>query len=159
MRQTPRSIAALARATHVSLVALGWAACLASPAMAATPREPTSPPARYQKEAGKCMALRQLDERATCLDAAFGRLLNAQPTPKEEHAGALQANALKRCEPLPEALRKDCVARMSGLGTQSGSVAEGGIYRELVTLEVGPRPAPLPAEPPASAPAQTRTTP
>ena len=47
----------------------------------------------------------------------------------------LQSNQLRRCEPLPAGDREDCVARMKGHGTTSGSVAAGGIYRELVTRE------------------------
>jgi hypothetical protein len=124
-------------------------------ALAATPREATNPKAQYQREANRCTVLRQLDARANCLDAAYGRYLNTQPTPTEELSHQLKANALKRCEPLPEALRKDCIERMSGGGTQTGSVAEGGVYRELVTIVIGPRPAPatvpVPAEPAASA--------
>jgi hypothetical protein len=54
----------------------------------------------------------------------------------DESHDALLRNALKRCEPLPEQDRKDCLARMQGQGTTSGSVAGGGIYRELVTREV-----------------------
>jgi hypothetical protein len=45
-------------------------------------------------------------------------------------------NALKRCEPLREPDRQDCVLRTQGQGTTTGSVAAGGIYRELVTIEV-----------------------
>lgn len=37
--------------------------------------------------------------------------------------------------------RNDCVARIQGQGTTSGSVAAGGIYRELVTRIVGEVPA------------------
>jgi hypothetical protein len=125
---------------------------LAAGALAATPRAAASPETRYQKEAGLCMALRPSDERDTCLDGAYGRLLNTRPTPLEELAYQLKANALKRCEPLPEPLRKDCVERMSGGGSQTGSVSQGGIYRELVTVEVGPRPAAKPAEPPTPLP-------
>ena len=66
-------------------------------------------------------------------------------------------NALRRCEPLRDPDRQDCVARIRGEGTTSGSVAEGGIYRELVTREVGAMPAPEPGVPPA-APAPPEAT-
>ena len=55
--------------------------------------------------------------------------------------GRYARNALKRCEPLSEPDRGDCVARMQGGGTTSGSVAGGGIYRELVTREPSVAPA------------------
>jgi hypothetical protein len=157
MPSAPRSASSSTTAPRLASLGLAAATVLAFSALAASPREPTNPKAQYQREAGRCMVLRQLDDRDNCLDAAYGRYLNTQPTPTEELAHQLKANALKRCEPLPEALRKDCIERMSGGGTQTGSVAEGGVYRELVTIVVGPRPAPVPAEPPASAAAQTQS--
>ena len=51
-------------------------------------------------------------------------------------------NALLRCERLSGDDRQDCVARIKGHGTESGSVESGGIYRELVTLEAAPPKAP-----------------
>ena len=42
--------------------------------------------------------------------------------------------------PLPDEERQACEARIRGLGTTSGSVAGGGILRQLVTIEVGPTP-------------------
>lgn len=51
-------------------------------------------------------------------------------------------NALKRCEPLSGDDRQDCVARTQGKGTTTGSVQGGGIYRELVTTQVGEVPVP-----------------
>lgn len=59
--------------------------------------------------------------------------------------------ALQRCAPLPEPDRRDCVARIQGQGTKTGSVAAGGIYRELVTREVGPVPVAEPIVPAAPA--------
>jgi hypothetical protein len=107
--------------------------------------------ARYQREGGACYALRSADKRAECLSEAGLRLAKSLPTPAIEYPDALARNALKRCEPLPEPDRKDCVARMQGHGTTSGTVAGGGIYRELVTREVGTVAAaaqPEPAAPP-----------
>lgn len=99
-------------------------------------------------------ALRSLDSRAECLSDAGLRLAIPLPTPANEYPDVLARNALKRCEPLSEPDRTDCVARMQGQGTTSGSVASGGIYRELVTRTVGVSGA-VPAEPatpPAKAP-------
>jgi hypothetical protein len=36
---------------------------------------------------------------------------------------------------LPTADREDCIARMTGQGTTTGSAATGGVYRELVTTQ------------------------
>ena len=44
-----------------------------------------------------------------------------------------EQNRLARCDRLPAGDREDCVRRMHGEGTVSGSVEGGGIYRELRT--------------------------
>jgi hypothetical protein len=107
-----------------------------SSALAAGKGAVLDPQARYQREAGACYIARAADRRPDCLSDAALRLAISLPTPASESPDALARNALKRCEPLPEQDRSDCVARMQGQGTTSGSVAGGGIYRELVTREV-----------------------
>jgi hypothetical protein len=49
-------------------------------------------------------------------------------------------NALARCSPLSGADKDDCVRRVQGEGTASGSVEGGGIYRETRTITM-PSPA------------------
>lgn len=44
-----------------------------------------------------------------------------------------KANMLKRCDPLPEYYKADCIARINGAGEQSGSVLGGGILLESKT--------------------------
>ncbi len=87
---------------------------------------------RYQRERSACAALKSVDARANCLSDASTRYASSQPVPAEEQRDVLARNALRRCEPLPDAERKDCVSRIQGQGTVSGSVEAGGIYRELV---------------------------
>jgi hypothetical protein len=123
------------------LVALG-----SSSALAAGKNATLDPHVRYQREAGACYTARASERNPDCLSDAALRLAISLPTPAIESPEALARNALKRCEPLPEQDRKDCVARMQGQGTTSGSVAGGGIYRELVTREVVV-PEPVQAEP------------
>lgn len=66
--------------------------------------------------------------------AAHLETRNARPgeltavTPEEA-----QANALKRCDGLPEFYRRDCIDRVRGHGEVSGSVQGGGLLRESVT--------------------------
>lgn len=91
---------------------------------------------RYQRESAACMKMR-VDDRADCLSEASTRRAATLPSRAEEAPEILTRNALKRCEPLSEPDRSDCVARTQGQGTTRGSVAAGGIYRELVTREVG----------------------
>jgi hypothetical protein len=150
MTTTQRQLSRPTWALLALLAALG-----SSAALAAGKPVTLDPHARYQREGGACYAIRSPDERADCLSEAGLRLAIALPTPAIENPDALARNALKRCEPLPEPDRKDCVARMQGQGTTSGSVAGGGIYRELVTREVAA--VPVAAQPePATLPAPTK---
>lgn len=133
------------------LAALG-----SSTVLAAGKAAPLDPKARYQRESAACARISDVDQRANCRSEASTRYASTQPARAEESPDILLRNALKRCESLPDPYRKDCVARMQGLGTASGGVAEGIIVRELVTREVGGVPAVVvpPAEPAPSAPAQ-----
>ena len=49
-------------------------------------------------------------------------------------------NALMRCESLKGDDQSDCVSRIRGAGTVSGSVEGVGLYRELVTIIPGKTP-------------------
>jgi hypothetical protein len=142
--QTPRPALGL-----VMLLAL----LASSSVLAASKARPLDPKARYQRESAACSVIRDFDTRANCLSEASTRYAVTKPSPPEEQADVLVRNALKRCEPLPPAQRSDCLARMQGQGTTSGSVAGGGIYRELVTREVGVAETvqPEPTTPPAPA--------
>ena len=92
---------------------------------------------RYQRDSAMCMKLRTDLGRPDCLSEASTRLAGTMPSRADEAPEILARNALRRCAPLAEPDRSDCVARIQGLGTTSGSVAAGGIYRELVTRTVG----------------------
>jgi hypothetical protein len=83
-----------------------------------------------------CLAGTSNQDRATCLREAGAALAAAQRAgPDAESDATYERNARKRCERLPDSERRDCMARMDGQGTTSGSAAAGGIYRELVTRE------------------------
>ena len=75
---------------------------------------------------------------------SWGALASTQPVRLGEDPGRFARNLFLRCDPLPDPERVDCVARMQGKGTTSGSVAGGGLYRELVTREPASPPAPRP---------------
>jgi hypothetical protein len=83
-----------------------------------------------------CSRIRDQGDRDECLSEASTLYAGTQPSNPDENPGQLMRNALKRCEPLREPDRQDCVLRTQGQGTTTGSVAAGGIYRELVTIEV-----------------------
>jgi hypothetical protein len=89
--------------------------------------------ARCQRDAAVCLSRGYESQRNECLsDASTARAIRE---PATIDPGRNARNALQRCEALKDADRSDCVARMQGHGTTSGSVAGGGIYRELVTRE------------------------
>jgi hypothetical protein len=105
------------------------------PALAANSAEMAS---LYRQERSDCMNVQAPADRKACLQdatAAYaenkrGGLADVMPTYAQ--------NALRRCDALSADERTACLARMEGQGTTSGSVASGGIYRELVTLESPP---------------------
>jgi hypothetical protein len=133
-----------------------WLAALAlaaTPVFAASPATQKDTQARAERARIACATVRA-DARDDCLSEASTLAASTKPSRPEENPEQLARNALKRCAPLPEPDRRDCVARMQGQGTTSGSVAAGGIYRELVTREVGPVPV-VEAPPAAPAPVDT----
>jgi hypothetical protein len=88
---------------------------------------------RYSRERAACTDGTSQQDRATCLKEAGAALDEARRGRLEASNMPSNANATARCNALPAKDRSDCVARINGAGTTSGSVREGGIYRELVT--------------------------
>lgn len=115
-----------------------------TPALAASKTGPSASEARYQRDAAACRTTRAND-MANCLSEASTARAAREPASVDLDPGRFARNALKRCEPLSEPDRSDCVARIRGEGTSTGSVAGGGIYRELVTREIA-----SPVAPPAA---------
>jgi hypothetical protein len=132
--------------THLSrptLAVLVLGAVFASAfALAASKTDSADALARYQRERAVCMSGQSNQDQATCLREAGAAYAQAKKGGLGDDPVQYKANTSKRCERLPDADRRDCVARMDGQGTTSGSAAAGGIYRELVTREaVAPDPA------------------
>jgi hypothetical protein len=90
---------------------------------------------RYQRETARCETLKPRDALENCLSEASTALAQALPAAPDADPDRYARNALKRCEPLPEPERRECIARMNGQGTSSGSAASGGMLREVVTHE------------------------
>jgi hypothetical protein len=122
----------------LALLMLGAVLASAS-AMAASKTASADALAQYQQERAVCTSGQSNQDRATCLREAGAAYAEAKRRALgDEDPAQYKANALKRCAGLPEDDRRDCVARMEGQGTTSGSAAAGGIYRELVTRETNP---------------------
>ena len=103
-------------------------------AATAAPRiDDSAATARYRQERAVCIENRSNQDRATCLREAISARADARRGGLDDGLATYTANAVKRCEPLPEAQRAACEARMRGSGRTEGDAASGGIYRELVT--------------------------
>jgi len=130
----------------VTVAAIVVIAVLPAPARAAA----GTPQSRYRQDVAACGRITARDAHQNCLSEASTTYAMTQPTAAGEQPDQLSRNALRRCEPLPADQRADCVARMKGEGTVSGSVDGGGVLRTLTT--VVPPPAADAAPPPAASP-------
>ena len=92
--------------------------------------------ARYQQERAACLAGQTSQDRVTCLKEAGAALAEARRGGLDGDPSQYAANQRQRCLQLPSEEQRDCLARMSGRGSVQGSVAGGGVLRELVTREV-----------------------
>lgn len=102
----------------------------AFPAFAQT--RPQSPDAQYQVERDDCFDVRSNEDGATCLKEANAALAENRKGKLAVSNVPYHKNAILRCQGLPAADKSDCVRRMHGEGSVSGSVEAGGILRELV---------------------------
>jgi hypothetical protein len=88
----------------------------------------------YQSEVQACMTGRTQQDQADCLKEAR----NAQADKRRgvlDTAGSLEANAMSRCNVFTTGEDKAaCQARVMGMGSTSGSVAGGGMIREVETV-------------------------
>lgn len=135
-----------ARSLAISVAAAALLVCTATAGAATSDRpvgkaELNAAQARYKQDVAVCNSGHSNQDRATCLREAGAALANARRGLLDDGGANYQRNQSQRCTPLPQEQRADCIARMQGGGTTSGSVAGGGVYRELVTVEVGAVPA------------------
>ena len=120
-----------------SLVSFGVAALLAvtaATAQVATGTTGIDASGNYQQEVNACMTGKTQQDQATCLLEAR----NAQADKKRgvlDNAGSqFDANASSRCEVLAGQDKAACQARVMGYGSTTGSVAGGGLLREVETV-------------------------
>jgi hypothetical protein len=88
---------------------------------------------RYEQDRAACISGQSNQDRATCLKEAGAALQAAKRGQLTDGQSAYERNQLLRCDRLEAGDRDDCLRRMRGEGTVSGSVEGGGIYRELRT--------------------------
>ena len=110
---------------------------------ATTSADNSAAAARYKQDVANCKSGNTGQQLQTCLKEAGASYAEAKRGVLGNGETATPANATDRCQPLPDAERADCMARMEGHGTVSGSVSGGGVLRELRTVEPG-KPTPQP---------------
>jgi hypothetical protein len=137
------------------LVSIGVAALLAmtaASAQVATGTTGIDASGNYQQEVNACMTGKTQQDRDTCLREAR----NAQADKKRgalENAGAsFESNAAARCDVFKGEEKAACQARMMGYGNTSGSVAGGGLLREVETVVMPPGDSSVTIEPKTSDP-------
>ena len=113
--------------------ALGMTAAIAQVASGTTGIDATG---NARSEANACVTGMTQQDRETCLREV--RNANAEKRAgKLDNAGAqFDANAAQRCDVLSGDDKIACEARVAGIGTTQGSVAGGGVIREIETVVV-----------------------
>ncbi|AEG94385.1 hypothetical protein [Ramlibacter tataouinensis] len=142
--------------TRRSLVSFGVTALLAMTAATAqvatgTASADIDASGSYRQEVQACMSGRTQQDRDACLQEARNAQA-AKQRGKLETYGNHEANALARCEPLIGEDKAACQARVMGYGSTSGSVAGGGILREVETVVLPPGQTSITIEPKTSEP-------
>lgn len=92
----------------------------------------------YQKEHARCLAGQSGQSQQTCLKEAGAARDAARANQLGSGDANLDADARDRCMPMAGDERRDCLARVAGQGSASGSVKSGGIIRETVTTTTQP---------------------
>ncbi len=89
-----------------------------------------------QKERAACLSGRTQQDQATCLREVNNAAAEKRSGRLDSQGGQFDANARKRCEVLTGEDRAACEARVMGYGNTSGSVAGGGVIRQVETVVV-----------------------
>jgi hypothetical protein len=112
--------------------ALAWAC---APAAAQAINAATGAATQHQRDRATCLSGLSPQDRTTCLRESDAALVARRTGTVPEDAESLERNAQRRCDAFANQERAVCVSRVIGQGTTSGSVAGGGILRELVITE------------------------
>ena len=123
------------RSWGLALVA-GAALLGATAAIAADSGNPSNAQSVYQKDRAACLNGATNQDQATCLKEAGAALQASKRGGLDDGQARLDQNQLLRCDGQPPEARQNCVRRMSGEGSTTGSIEAGGIYRELATPEL-----------------------
>ncbi|HSH90442.1 MAG TPA: hypothetical protein VK996_10695 [Ramlibacter sp.] len=120
-----------------SLISFGVVALLAmtaATAQVATGTTGIDASGSYQSEVQACMTGKTQQDQATCLKEARNAQADKKRGVLDNAGGQFEQNAAARCEVLNGEDKAACKARVMGFGNTSGSVAAGGVLREVETV-------------------------
>lgn len=121
------------------------ACLLATQCFAQIPDGLASAQTRYRQELADCAVTNPIVDHSNCAKEARNTLAEIKRGRMSESwlASDFEKNAFLRCDVHSGADKLDCVARIDGHGKTEGSVAGGGILRELTTTTVAIVPLPV----------------
>jgi hypothetical protein len=126
------------RLRHSAALALGL--LIAGHMVCASAQDRSEKRQRLEADLKSCASGTSGQALEPCMQEA--RAVFAQPPGAYPQVSAeqLERNSVMRCEPFTGDDLTACLARLQGGATLSGSVAGGGVLRELVTPVVAPSP-------------------
>ena len=89
-----------------------------------------------QSELAACNSGKTQQDKTTCLTEVRNANAAKRAGKVDNSGGQFAANALKRCDVRKGEDRIACQARIQGLGNDDGSVASGGVVREIESIVV-----------------------
>jgi hypothetical protein len=89
-----------------------------------------------QSEIAACNTGRTQQDRETCLTEARNASAEKRAGKMDGGSAEPKANAMKRCDALTGEEQVACRARIAGYGETQGSVAGGGVIRQVETVVV-----------------------
>jgi hypothetical protein len=122
------------RKSLVSFGAIALLAMTAATAQVATGTTGIDASGSYQQEVQACMTGKTQQDQATCLKEARNAQADKKHGVLDNAGGQFQNNAAVRCDVLSGEEKAACQARVLGYGSTSGSVAGGGMIREVETV-------------------------
>ena len=138
-----------------SLASFGIAALLAmtaATAQVATGTTGIDASGSFQQEMNACMTGKTQQDRDTCMREARNARADKQRGVLDNSGARFENNAAARCDVLNGEEKAACQARVIGFGNTTGSVAGGGVLREVETVVMPPGATSVTIEPKTSDP-------
>lgn len=135
MKKTDRSLKSTLSFAAAALLAVGAATAQVASDKAFPGAEAIDSSGSFQQEVQACNSGNTQQDRATCLREARNAAAEKQRGRLETY-GNFEANAMARCDVHQMTDdRAACRSRMMGMGEIEGTVAGGGLIREVQTVE------------------------